>query len=332
LNRVEVDTGLSLEESQGANYTQPILVTGMARSGTSWVGKMLEASRRVLYINEPLNLRHPSGLLLQKAPDCPYQYLTRENDAPYLSSFQQLLRLRRPFWFGLGQVGTRDLVRGLKYSGDFLIGRCLRLRPLLKDPFAVFSAEWFVHRLHCLVVATVRDPGAVVSSHKRLGWKVDFRHFLQQELLIRDWLFPFLGEMEKMLASPDDLIAQNCLLWRMIYHSVWKMQSQVPGIRAVRHEDLSIAPLEQYPALYNYLGLPYSEHASSAIHRATSGKSRNDAFAWSVSLTGISRTSFQNLDSRENVSSWKERLSEYELSRIRDLTADVARLYYSDQK
>src|SRR5436309_312642 len=41
--------------------SSPILVTGMPRSATSWVGKMLDASGEVVYINEPLNPEHPPG-------------------------------------------------------------------------------------------------------------------------------------------------------------------------------------------------------------------------------------------------------------------------------
>src|SRR5438874_1277699 len=40
----------------------PILVTGMPRSGTSWISKMLEAGGGLVHINEPLNPQHPPGL------------------------------------------------------------------------------------------------------------------------------------------------------------------------------------------------------------------------------------------------------------------------------
>jgi hypothetical protein len=39
----------------------PILVTGMPRTATSWVGKMLEASGALVDVNEPLNPQHPPG-------------------------------------------------------------------------------------------------------------------------------------------------------------------------------------------------------------------------------------------------------------------------------
>ena len=42
---------------------RPILVTGAHRSGTTWVGKMLAASREVAYISEPLNKWHRPGVM-----------------------------------------------------------------------------------------------------------------------------------------------------------------------------------------------------------------------------------------------------------------------------
>jgi hypothetical protein len=39
----------------------PVLVTGIHRSGTTWVGKMLAAAPGVVYINEPLTGIHRSG-------------------------------------------------------------------------------------------------------------------------------------------------------------------------------------------------------------------------------------------------------------------------------
>lgn len=44
-----------------------------------------------------------------------------------------------------------------------------RSRPLVKDPFALFSAEWFADNFDAEVIVIVRHPAAVVSSIKRLG-------------------------------------------------------------------------------------------------------------------------------------------------------------------
>jgi hypothetical protein len=45
---------------------------------------------------------------------------------------------------------------------------------------------------------------------------------------------------------------------------------------------------------------------------------------WSVSGGGVSKTAARRLDSRANLGVWRERLSDDEVARIRELTADVA--------
>ena len=96
-----------------ANGGAPLLVTGMPRTATSWVGKMLEASGALVYVNEPLNPQHPPG--------------------------------RSP-----------GVLRALKYTAGFGLGRLRGRRALLDDPDAVFAAPWMARRVGCQVVVTVR--------------------------------------------------------------------------------------------------------------------------------------------------------------------------------
>ena len=308
--------------------TSPLLITGMTRAGTSWLGKMLAASGSVVYINEPLNVRHPNGLLLNAGPRHRYEYITRENESEFLDSFRKLLQLGLPIWTTIwSRYSAPDRLRAIRYSGDFLAGRLRHRRPMLDDPFAVFSAEWFSTALNCQTVIIVRHPAAIVSSRKGLGWKIDFRDFLNQPLLMRDWLHPFRVEMETMLATPDDIIGQGSLLWRMIYYAVWETKRRFPWIHIVRHEDLSMNPVAEYARLYKQLGLHFSPRVQRTIECSTSGKVEAKAFSWS----GFSRTSFQPMDSRSNVKRWQQRLTSDEIARILELTRDIACLYYSDQ-
>src|SRR5436309_3713994 len=71
----------------------PILVTGANRSGTTWVGKMLAASRQVTYIHEPLNVERPDGLLACRTP---YRltYIADHNSTEYEPAFRHLLQLK----------------------------------------------------------------------------------------------------------------------------------------------------------------------------------------------------------------------------------------------
>ena len=77
----------------------PVVVTGMARAGTSWVGKLLQAGGELTYVNEPLNPDHPPG----RSPgvlDAPvpverhYQYIGPHNEGGWLAPFADTLGLR----------------------------------------------------------------------------------------------------------------------------------------------------------------------------------------------------------------------------------------------
>src|SRR5579871_4716591 len=77
--------------------TTPILVTGMPRSGTTWVATMLAATHRVVYINEPLNPQHPPGGspgVLNVRITNRFQYITDANADAYTAAYADLLALR----------------------------------------------------------------------------------------------------------------------------------------------------------------------------------------------------------------------------------------------
>lgn len=65
----------------------PILVTGIHRSGTTWVGKMLAAGAHTAYVSEPLNINHRPGVF-RAAVEHLYTYITNENEAEYLPAFE----------------------------------------------------------------------------------------------------------------------------------------------------------------------------------------------------------------------------------------------------
>ena len=149
----------------------------------------------------------------------------------------------------------------------FTRGRLQDARPLLKDPFAVFSVPWFAEVLGCQVIILVRHPLAFVSSLKRLQWTFDFQDLLSQPLLMRDHLEPFRDQMSAMINNPDDVIAQGSLLWRMVYSVVDGYRSSYPEFMVVRHEDLSRNPEGGFRDLYASLGLAFTPKGSASPHK-----------------------------------------------------------------
>ncbi|GAB4503172.1 MAG: hypothetical protein Fur0043_01640 [Anaerolineales bacterium] len=300
----------------------PILVTGAHRSGTTWVGKMLAANPRVAYLSEPLNVWHRPGVLGAPVEKW-YTYLCAENEAAYLPAFRDTLAFRYGLWREVRALRSRkDVLRMGRDAAIFLRGRLFRQRPLLKDPFAVFSMPWFAARLGCRVVVTVRHPAAFASSLKRLNWPFDFRDLLGQPLLMRDWLEEDRAAMEAMPA--DDLIGQAALLWRMIYRVVARTRDLLPPLIIVRHEDLSRDPLPGYRALYHSLGLDFTPQVERTILNASSAENPKELPQKQVHAV--------KLDSRANLDNWKKRLSADEIERVRQVCGEVAALFYSDSE
>ena len=300
---------------------QPLLVTGAHRTGTTWVGKMLAAGGYA-YVSEPLNVLHRPGVMAAPVRQW-YQYITPENESEYLPAFQKTLALRYGLLVEIQSLKSRrDFLRMGRDLGIFLRGQILNQPALLKDPFAVFSLPWFIERLGCRVVVTVRHPAGFASSLKRLNWPFDFKDLLDQPLLMRDHLEPFRGDMERMPA--DDVLGQSALLWRMVYRVVHATRERFPSVIILRHEDLSRDPLTGFARAYESLGLAYTAKVQETIRNASSSENPVE----------LSRRKVHSvkLDSRANLENWKKRLSPDEIARVRDLTEDVAQLYYADVK
>ena len=189
-------------------------------AGTSWVGKLLQASGEVTYINEPLNPDHPPGRspgVLDAQVERHYQYISEQHEDGWLAPFDEMLQLRYHVGAELRQNRSPyDLARMAKYATSFPTGRptgrLLGRRALLDDPYALLAAEWLADRLGCRVVVIVRDPAAMVASWKRLGWTTDLGELLHQPALMRDWLEPYRAEMEALAAAPGDLAGQVATL------------------------------------------------------------------------------------------------------------------------
>jgi hypothetical protein len=300
----------------------PILVTGAHRSGTTWVGKMLAADSDTAYISEPLNVLHRPGVFRAKVQYW-YQYICAENEQEYLPAFHSLLDF---------DYHLMDEIRSIRSRKDFLrMGRDFMIfyyalergqRALLKDPFAVFSAPWFAQKLNCKVVITVRHPAAFASSLQRLGWNFDFKDLLEQPLLMRDHLEAYREQMSAIKA--DDVIGQASLLWKMIYHSVHMTRSLHPDFQLVRHEDFSRDPLNKYRDLYATLGLGFTSRVEKVIQNSSSSENPAEL--------SLKKTHSVKLDSAANIKNWKKRLSAEDLKRIRDITAEVSELYYSNEE
>lgn len=316
----------------------PILVTGSHRSGSTWVGRMIAHESSVSYIHEPFNLHHRPGICKAKF-DYQFPYICNENEDSYVNDLKNCLSFKYYLFEELKTTRSyKDFVRSLLGYIRFTKYRILKKRPLIKDPIAVFSAEWLAKRFDMDVVVIIRHPAAFVGSIKKVKWSHPFNHFLQQPLLMQHHLYEYKSEIEEFSKTEKDIIDQAILLWNLIHHMILNFKNNNPNWIFVRHEDLSSRPIEEFRYLYNRLDLTFSTDIEEKI-KAFSFPDSSDKFKessklkiqeWQKRVMG-EHSKKRKRNSRSNIWSWKKRLAKEEVKKIKEKTSIIASKFYSEE-
>jgi hypothetical protein len=296
-----------------------ILVTGSHRSGTTWVGHMLAAAPGVAYIHEPFNMLHRPGIFSAPCPQW-QTYVCADNEAVYLRPVAEMLGFRyQPLAELRALRSPRDVARMVRDWSRFAWYRRHQPRPVLKDPHALFSAEWLADAFGMDVVVMIRHPAAFASSVKHLGWPGGFRDMLNQPLLMRDVLGPFREDIERV-ANGTDVIDRAILGWRVVYHAVRRYQSERPEWLFLRHEDIARDPLVAFHRLFSALGLEFTPGARAKIARYSSPSNP----------TEVADPYCIRRNSPSSISTWRLSLTAEEIQRIKEGTRDIWPHFYSD--
>lgn len=283
---------------------------------------MLAADSQTGYISEPLNVVHRPGVYRVKVNNW-YQYICDDNESDYLQAFKELLEFDYHILSEIRAVHSlKDFLRMGRDFAIFYNSLMRGQRALIKDPFAVFSVDWFAKKLNCKVIITIRHPAAFVGSLQRLDWHFDFNDLLDQPLLMRDHLGAYRDEMA--VVKVDDILGQAALLWRLIYASVYAIRELNSDFIIVRHEDLSHDPVNGYRDLYKSLELDFSSRVEKFILDSSSSNNPKEL--------SRGKTHSIKMDSQAAAKSWKKKLPVEDIKRIRRITEDVAYLYYSDEE
>jgi hypothetical protein len=292
------------------NNSRAILVTGSIRSGSTWVGQMIASHPGIHYVSEPFNTDHA---------ECPARYRFHHVTSEEESVFRDYLRPMVEFKPPLSRfLQGRHVLGSLKH----LCRRMLGYRALLKDPHALFSAEWLAETFPLNVVVLIRHPAAFVSSMKRLGWEFHFNHLLEQTALLGDLLAPYEAEMRHLRDTPHTGFDEVVLLWRVVHGVIHRYRQRHSDWIFLRHEDLSRDPVGEFDNLFSRLGLTLTPSLAAAIHQHSSEDNPREARAGVVHQL--------HRDSKANVWSWRLRLSNDEVLRIRRATEPEAVHFYGD--
>jgi hypothetical protein len=302
----------------------PILVTGINRSGTTWVGRTLAHAPGVGMIYEPFNPGHRRGIFRAEVP----HWFTYADGAPpprLSADLRRTLAFRYSYAAELRRIRTlRDAGRMGRDAARFAAHRVRGARPLMKDPIAVLAAPWLAREFGMQVVVMIRHPGAYAASLRRLNWTHDFSHFLDQPGLVDDLVPGLRHDIEEFARRPPDVVDQAALLWDIVYTVVDRYRAAHPDWIYVRHEDLSTSPSAGFEAMCGRLGVAYSAGVARFVAETTSAS--NPAEAGDGVVHALHR------HSAASVRTWQERLTPDEVARVRARTERTAAAFYPESE
>lgn len=291
-----------------------ILVTGAHRSGSTWVGEVIATARGVNYIHEPFNIFLHEDTIFDKW----FEYIPGHSDNSQLKVVSYINRFVN--------LSFKDAVKNImevkSYQKRYSILKNyvkLRLsnRQLIKDPIAVMSAEWMAKMFNLDVLVIARHPAAFSASLKMKDWQFDFNWFMAQERLMNDYLYPFKEDIQKQIKNRGDIIDQAILLWNCIYHVVHVYQKKYrEDWIFIRHEDVSMNPIKEFKNIFNSLNLNWDGKVEKTILHSTLEVNSSE----------------YHLSAKENILSWKRRLSPLEIERIKEGTKSISKYFYNEDE
>lgn len=294
---------------------KPILVTGSHRSGSTWIGKVIASAPNTLYVHEPFNIgikRNNSSL--QYWNEC----ITDKTDYKKQKEVLQYLK----YFYALP---SEYLIEEIKKIKSYALAKdCYWIckqriinRTVLKDPIAIFSTEWIYQKTNCDVIVSIRHPAAFIASLMVKNWSFDFNNFLKQKILMETYLAEYHTTIEEYAKHPPDIIDQGILLWNTIYSTVYLYKKKYEEKWLFyKHEDISLNPYETFETIFKRINLNYSEEVKNYIKNTTEKEDESE-FA---------------RNSKKNISTWKSRLTQEQIERIKKGTETVWKKFYTEEE
>lgn len=304
-----------------------ILVFGLPRSGTSWLGKLFDSHPKTLYLHEPdKEIHHPDvPILLPARQPGGHQGIERFL-AEVLANRSPAVTGKRPYFPKSYRSLRRELIRNLISLAARTLPRplCQRVRvPDLNDPGhpeprVVWKSINSAGRLGVLIralplarsILIVRHPCGQIASILRGHAAGRFANPLPSE---QYRVLETLVETEQGRAhglTLDHLRALRPverMAWRWVLFMERALQdiAGLASCQVVRYEDLCANPLERIRELFSFSGLDWHPQTREFLRASTEGESA-DYF-------GIRK------DPRRSAHKWQSELPQEDARRILDI-------------
>lgn len=222
-------------------YRDVVWLLGDGRSGTTWVGDLINADGRRRNLFEPIHPFDEPGA--RAAGLKPHAYLRPGEDCVSARPFIESVLSGRYISQRADRENRVRLYRGL----------------LIKDIFANLLARWaLTFSPHVKPVLLLRHPFAVAASKRRarrMRWMTDPKDFLSQPKLVEDHLAPYLDLID---FAGEDYIARQVLIWAVINSAPLRQFSR-GEIHVLFYEDVYLNPADALQNVFDFIGAGASE-------------------------------------------------------------------------
>ncbi len=298
------------------------IVCGLHRSGTTYVGKLLQQAG-VVVVHEPLNERF--GMR-----DVPIAYpYVDDADNEYASLLDDAVNFRRAWNKDVTYIKAQGLRRKMY---QILGGRSgvrwdmLRLKSLLhfmpsqvclKDPFMSLATPYLVKQHQLKVVCMVRHPAAIHYSTAKQGWWFDIQNLRKQSKLVSRFAMDVTDEQWKM--AEKHAAASIGILWKVMVRINQELEKEDDELKIIKHEDLCLFPMETVKQICVHLGVPVTLELESfvAIH------SQGDK----AEAEGGKTHDFKR-DSKALVDDWRDKILPEDEAILMGIVGDDVRVFY----
>lgn len=278
---------------------RPLLVTGMPRSGTTWLARLCATAPGTAMPGR--ELMTPEGYALHHTIDgwVSLQSLTTRQRRLIKLSYLGL----NPWTFG--RYGRRQLSASRP-----------SMRVVVKDPFAMLSLPVICQLTDAVPVLVYRHPGAMLVSYRRMGWQPDLTELqpiLRAHRLAEGTSHRGLPELPSP-GETDDATAM-ALFWSALYEIALDRAAPLGDLVVVSHEELAGGGMPAVRTFFATLGLQTSAATAEEIEHEQPQKTPEP--------TGGDHPVLHDFDRapEQAAHSWRVRLSEDEISTMETVAA-----------
>lgn len=300
---------------------RPIFVSGIPRSGSTWLAKVLCSGGDLKYIHEPDNERHTYSAYYYKQNLPRFPFL-REKDEDSRKIKKLFNHAFYHSYFGMGSFSNKVLFKlsnfdkeiievNLKEKGIIPKNLFRNVRwlyhflpkevqsndaRLVKSVHSILSLEYILKEFNVSPVIIIRHPASIVSSCIELdNPDIDRKIYTNKSLM--NYLFgddlPDWSELKSIESLAGFQVA-------IFYKLIYKMRQENDNILLVQHEDLAEFPLEKFQSLFDKLNLTFNDTVINFINK---NNKKGDGY-------DINRVSNETIDV------WKSRLNDQQIQDI----------------